>query len=297
MSWHCQDDSLVGISGRRARVSALRCRRWSCRYCAKRLRRKTVARARAGFRTGERVRMITLTAPAHEDPERSYEELRPRWKRLRETLRRHFPGMRIEYFAVTERQHRGHAHLHVLARGGFIPQAWLSRAAERAGFGPVVDIRSVGKEAAGYVAKYLTKEMGNHAERLGLQPLPRWHRRATWSLGWAPHFVRRWAAWREAQNVEGMTWYLANGRPVLVADRLQTMGYELDPIDYGERPPREQVWELRRQEPLLARPTGERHADCWLCATHNPAARRPHQPEWSGLPAPPEPSSVLWADA
>ena len=294
MSWPCQDNSLVGVSGRRARVSAMRCRRWSCAYCAKRLRRKTVRLAYAGFTVGERVRMLTLTSPAGEDPQRSYDELRKRWKRLRESLRRRFPGLRLEYFAVIERQQRGVAHLHVLTRGGYIPQAWLSQAAACAGFGPVVDIRNVGRAAGRYVAKYLGKEMGDVPERLGFPPLPPWHRRATWSRGWAPVFMQQLAMWRARLRQAGYAWYIANGRPVLVAYRLQTLGYELDEIDYGDRPLRDQAWELRRQEPLLARTAGNSHRGCWLCESHDPAARRPHQADWTGLPAAPTPQYELW---
>lgn len=133
MNWRCQDTTLVGVSGRRARVTALRCRRWSCEWCAKRLRAKMVAHAHAGFIRGQRVRMFTLTAPGNEGVEQSYDQLARRWKRFRESLRRRFPGARFEYFRVTERQGRGHAHLHVLSRGPFIPQRWLSEAAGHAG--------------------------------------------------------------------------------------------------------------------------------------------------------------------
>lgn len=55
MNWRCQDHTLVGVDGRRARITALRCRRWSCPFCAKRLHARMVRRAMAGFISGQRV--------------------------------------------------------------------------------------------------------------------------------------------------------------------------------------------------------------------------------------------------
>lgn len=292
MSWPCQEQSVVGLHGRHARVSALRCRRWSCVYCAPRLRRKMVARALAGFASGERVRMLTLTSPGDEDPERSYDELRARWKRLRERIRRRFPAIRFEYFAVTERQRRGHAHLHVLFRGGYLHQPWLSGAAAQAGFGWIVDVRPVGKAAGRYVAKYLGKEMGSAPEALGIGPLPKWHRRATWSSGWAPAFAERGREWRAALRAFG--WWIANSRPLLIVDRLQVLGYEIDALDYGDAPPREQAWELRRQEPVQLVRAGSLPCRCVACRESGP--QRGHAPLWGAIPNPPPVPYQLWPD-
>lgn len=285
MTWRCEEDSLIGISGRKARVSALRCRRWSCPHCAVRLRRKMVALALAGFQSGERVRLMTLTSPGDEDSERSYQLLRPRWKRLRETLRRRFPGLRLEYFAVIERQRRGHAHLHVLFRGPYIPQRWLSSAAQKAGFGPIVDVRQVGKAAGRYVAKYLGKEMGATPEALGFPPLPKWHRRATWTHRWAPEFARKRRQWQVEQGLLAYIWYIASGMPMRVASRLQAIGYELEAVDYGDIPRADQAWERHRQSPLLVRRAGSQRTACWLCDSGDPAARRSHHTDWVDLQA------------
>jgi hypothetical protein len=252
-----------------------------------------VARALAGFASGERVRMLTLTSPGKEDAERSYEELRRRWKRFRERVRRRFPGIAFEYFAVTERQRRGHAHLHVLFRGGYLPQRWVSAVAAQAGFGPVVDLRLVGKAAGHYVAKYLGKEMGRAPEALGIGPLPKWHRRATWSSGWAPAFTERGRAWRAA--LRHYHWWIANGRPLLIADRLQVLGYEVDALDYGDAPPRAQAWELRRQEPVQLVRAGTLPCRCLACREWGP--QRGHGPLWSAIPNPPPVRYELWPSA
>jgi hypothetical protein len=290
MSWPCQNQSLVGLNGRKARVTALRCRRWSCPLCAKRLRAQMVARALAGFACGEPVRMLTLTSPGDEDYERSYEQLRPRWKRLRESIRRRFPGLRLEYFDVIERQQRGHAHLHVLFRGGYLPQRWVSAAAAKAGFGRIVDVRSVGKAAGRYVAKYLGKEMGNTPAALGFPALPRWHRRAAWSRGWAPAFAKSKQQFRA--SLSGFAWWIFNCRPVLAAERVQRAGFDVEEIDYGDLAPRDQAWELRRKLPVQVIAAGALPCRCEMCRD---LTRRPrHSVDWRSVPVAPPVRHELW---
>jgi hypothetical protein len=81
---------------------------------------------------------------------------------------------------------------------------------------------------------------------------------------------------------------------VLVAMRLQLLGYELDAVDYGDLAPREQGWELDRQEPLRWRSTQHPHQPCWLCESGHPAARRPHAAGWEVIPRAPAPVFELW---
>jgi hypothetical protein len=293
MNWRCQDHSLVGVDGRRVRVTALRCRRWSCPFCAKRLHARMVRRAMAGFISGQRVRMMTLTAPASDTVERSYDQQSVRWKRFRERLRRAFPGIRLEYFKVIERQRRGHAHLHVLFRGGFIPQRWLSAAAAKAGFGPIADVREVGKQAARYVSKYLAKEMGDTPELLGLPPLPSWHRRASWSRAWAPAFQHSWQSWLVQQAMATFRWYIASSNPVRTAQQLAQLDYELVALDVGEAAAGD-------SSPWLAgagvrwRAAGANHRPCWLCETDHPARHRRHAPDWEAIPPAPPLVLELW---
>lgn len=144
------------------------------------------------------------------------------------------------------------------------------------------------------MAKYLGKEMGSLPERLGFPPLPRWHRRAAWSRAWAPAFQQAWHAWLADQQLDGLAWYVVNSRPVLAAHHLQALGYEVDEIDYGDRSPAGQGWELRRQERVRWLPAGAQHQPCWLCQTGDPAARRPHTADWVDVPPPPAVSYQLW---
>lgn len=294
MTYPCQENSLAGVNGRRARVSPMRCRRWSCVHCAPRLRARLIARAMAGFLKGARMRMVTLTSPGDESAASSYDNLAKRWKRFVLALRRAHPRMTFEYFKVTERQKRGHAHLHILYRGGFLWHGWIRDAAVAAGFGRVRDIRLVGKEAALYVAKYLAKDTLPSPQHADVALLAKWHRRASWSRGWAPGFSGQRAEWLAQQDLADYTWHLANGRPVLVAMRLQLLGYELDDVDYGDAPPSSQAWELGRQELLRWRRTSEVHVQCELCAGDDPARKRPHAPGWQAIPPAPQPTHELW---
>lgn len=154
----------------------------------------------------------------------------------------------------------------------------------------MVDLREVGKAAGRYIAKYLGKEMGAAPQALGIGPLPKWHRRATWSRGWAPDFTARGKAWRAAQA--GYEWWLANGRPVVIVHRLQVLGYEIDALDYGDAPPRAQAWELRRQEPVQAIRAGTLRCCCDVCRYRGP--QRGHSPQWGGLPMAPPAGYELW---
>jgi hypothetical protein len=155
-----------GVGGRlEAGVFPLRCKLWRCANCGPRKRNREIARARRGMRLG-RIRFVTITSPAREDGDTSFREFSKRWHRFQTRLQREFGRVvRVEYFAVVERQKRGAAHIHMVYRGPYIPQAWLSAAAKQAGFGKVADIRKAPPNVARYLAKYLTKELSDGPRR------------------------------------------------------------------------------------------------------------------------------------
>ncbi len=100
---------------------------------------------------GNPERFITLTRIGG-DP---YEVL-TRLKALLKAIRRE--GWRFEYLEAVEVK-RGVAHLHILQKGDYIPQAWLSREWEKLGGGRIVDVRAItdGAGAARYIFKYALK--------------------------------------------------------------------------------------------------------------------------------------------
>ncbi|MHB0886576.1 MAG: hypothetical protein ACYC41_11930 [Bacillota bacterium] len=82
----------------------------------------------------------------------------------------------FQYLATVEVK-GGMTHLHILQKGDFIPQAWLSSEWEKLGGGRVVDIRAVHEDAgvARYIFKYALKD-GEH-----------WPgRKVTYSAGYFP---------------------------------------------------------------------------------------------------------------
>ena len=94
----------------------------------------------------------------------------------------------------------------------------------RAGFGPIVDLRAVGKAAGRYVSKYLGKEMGKTPEarrRAPAEVAP--PRDLVARLGTGVHRPRQGIA----RALVAYAWYLANARPALIADRC-SLGYEID---------------------------------------------------------------------
>jgi hypothetical protein len=87
------------------------------------------------------------------------------------------------YIKVVERSRNGKQHLHVLFRGSYIEQAWVSAQWQEIHGAKIVDIRRavVGKSKhriAAYLAKYMSKEGAG---------------RYSWSWGWVwKGFVKDW---------------------------------------------------------------------------------------------------------
>jgi len=158
-------------------------------------------------------RFFTITSPGGENREASYGEFPERWKRLHQRIVRQFG--RIEYIAVVEPQKRGAAHIHVVYRGDFIPQRWLSKAAKESGFGPIADIRLPPRQVATYLAKYLTKELRDPS----VAP-PRYFRRVRWSKGWSD-----WSKPTASQLWE--QWWIVDAVPVHAAISAARGGFEV----------------------------------------------------------------------
>lgn len=118
-------------------------------------RRRAYHRVVSGLHKSGRLRFITLTssndAPA--DFQRSFRKLYMRLKRR---------TMLVDYIRVAELTKRGVRHEHILFRGTYIQQSYLSYLWNQIHRSPVVDIRAIRdwgskRRVAGYVAKYLSK--------------------------------------------------------------------------------------------------------------------------------------------
>lgn len=138
-------------------VLRLRCKSWNCADCCKIRRRKLVAEAMEGKPT----RFITLTVNPNwfDSPEDRASRLVKAWRLVRRRFLALRPTHTLEFLAVFELTKKGEPHLHIVARGSFIPQKWLSKQMDKEIGAPVVDVRSVkgGREVARYVSKYVSK--------------------------------------------------------------------------------------------------------------------------------------------
>lgn len=135
----------------------LSCRSWSCDECCKLRRIQLVREAREG----QPQRFITLTVNPNwfSSPEERAEKLVWAWRLIRKRFLKLRKGAALEFLAVFELTKLGEPHLHIMQRGSFIPQKWLSAQMKELMGAPIVDIRTVRgkKEVARYVTKYISK--------------------------------------------------------------------------------------------------------------------------------------------
>lgn len=114
--------------------------------------RRCFQRVMSGIEKGGKLRFLTLTSsPA------SPVDIQRSWRKLYGRMRRR--NLITGYIKVTERTKSGLLHLHVLFRGSFVAQEWLSRVWKEIHGAEIVDIRmAYGRTgAAGYLAKYMSK--------------------------------------------------------------------------------------------------------------------------------------------
>ncbi len=162
----CCTSSVVGSSPNRDHIVVVpvRCKAWECPKCGPLKRAAWIHKIISGKPTRE----MTLTMPAQNchDPVQAVIFLKENFKCLVAKLRRQFGT--FEYALVWELTHRGVPHAHVLFRGTYIPQKWLSNAWKKLGAGYIVDIRSLKSVPARafHATKYLAKETGQTAHAL-----------------------------------------------------------------------------------------------------------------------------------
>lgn len=141
-------------------VMPMLCGKYSCRYCGPR----RVEMWRSLIEAAEPERFITLTrvGPTLQAVGRVATTIVQRLRRRK---------YRFEYCMTFERLKNGYFHIHMLQKGDYIPQRFLSDCLRSAthGFSSVVDIRRCRAGTAGYVTKYCTKvlttsEVGSRAD-------------------------------------------------------------------------------------------------------------------------------------
>ena len=164
-------------------VTRADCDTWSCDECSKRMSSKWSMRASMGARDmitqGQCVDFVTVT---------SHEKLKTfsqcnyvwpsAWKKLYSRLMYAYTSdCRAQYLLVPERHKDGRLHVHALWNFT-VTHAWLKKNARSCGLGYQCDVKSVknGLNAARYVAKYLSKSLGDD--------VPKRFRRVRTSRNW-----------------------------------------------------------------------------------------------------------------
>ncbi len=157
----CSEFALVKYSEPTRLVIPLKCRCWTCDDCRPARKARLEAEARAGAPT----LFITLTSRRREGwcPDRAARLLVTAWRTVRaEYLKKHGKDS-LHFLAVFEAYDSGWPHLHIVARGGWLDQRWLSKRMGALIGAPIVDVRRV--KSPGQIAAYVSKYIGKNPHR------------------------------------------------------------------------------------------------------------------------------------
>jgi len=154
---------IVKLDGQDVVAFPIKCNAWTCPDCSIERRRRLIKEAKDGNPN----RFITLTVNPHwfGSPDERAARLSKAWRLVVAAFRHRWPNREAEYMAVFEATKLGEPHLHIVWRGAFMPQKWLSRQMRERMGAPVVDIRRIKKAAD--VAEYVTKYFSKRAIRFG----------------------------------------------------------------------------------------------------------------------------------
>ena len=156
----CGTGTLMGIQSEtgKAVVIPLTCKSWACDRCRPRKARQWKAIAELG--KPERFITLTCAPEQYKTPAHAMLKMTKAWTKLVEEIRKEWGEM--EFIKVWELTKDGWPHLHILQRGCWIRQKWLSEHWQKLGGGKIVDIRTVknAKIAVKYIIKYLGKGFG-----------------------------------------------------------------------------------------------------------------------------------------
>lgn len=150
--------TIVKQQGGTIRAIKVTCRSWGCESCSRDRAKKLIREAQEGAPE----RFITLTVNPHwfNSPIERAQKLVAAWRLIRRRFLKMRPNAVVEFMAVFERTKLGEPHLHIVQRGSFMPQKWLSSQLEELIGAKIVDIRYIRskKTVAFYIFKYIGKE-------------------------------------------------------------------------------------------------------------------------------------------
>lgn len=153
----CGSQSLVKHGDGEGIAISLRCRAWTCEECAPIRRSQLINLAASG--TPNRMITLTVNPAVGISPADRAAKLARAWRLVVARFRRAHKSATLNYLAIFEATKRGEPHLHILVRGPFISQRWLSAQMAMIIQSPIVDIRLIKstRQAVNYVTKYVGK--------------------------------------------------------------------------------------------------------------------------------------------
>jgi len=154
----CREASLVNPGPSYRRAVTLKCRAWTCELCKDMRVRQLIREIMDGH--PERLLTLTMAPDPSSTPDLQAAAMAKNWRRLVVLIRRKWPGVDHQYFAVFEAHKSGWPHLHIATRGCYLDWKWLADTWEALTGSRGVDIRFIRnpKDCASYVAKYMGKD-------------------------------------------------------------------------------------------------------------------------------------------
>lgn len=153
----CGETSIRASSHYGEVATAIKCRSWGCPDCFEMRQRRLASQCI----NGKPNRFITITCRYGEfgTKEKAAAAIAKAWRDTVKQWRRLQSWHKCEYIAVFEPTDHGWPHLHILWRGHWIAQQWLSAQMNTRLNSPIVDIRAVdsARQRAFYVSTYFSK--------------------------------------------------------------------------------------------------------------------------------------------
>jgi hypothetical protein len=155
----CREATIRASSDYGEVIAPIKCRSWNCPECGPERARQLRSR---GIR-GRPNRFITLTCriPTFSTKECQAKALAYAWRVIVQRWRRLKKWHKCEYLCVFEAHKNGWPHLHILWRGHWMSQAWLSEQMVELLGSHRQDIREIKslKQGVYYVTKYITEAL------------------------------------------------------------------------------------------------------------------------------------------
>lgn len=150
--------TIVKVFNGKATAIKMSCRSWNCNSCRSDRKRALISEVRQG--NPERLITLTVNPNWFDSPEERARRLVAAWRLIRRRFLKLHPNAICEFMAIFEKTQLGEPHIHIVQRGAFISQKWLSIQLEELMGAKIVDIRYVrsAKAVANYVSKYVGKE-------------------------------------------------------------------------------------------------------------------------------------------